>query len=480
MWPEIFSFLPAASTTAGPVDQVFWYINAITIFFTILVAVLVIAFTVRYRKGNRVNRTLPGHEGIALELTWTIIPLIIALSIFAWSTSVYFSVIRPPKDAMEIYVVGKQWMWKMQHPNGRWEMNEIHVPLGRPVKLTMISEDVVHSFGIPAFRVKQDVIPGRYTQLWFEPTRVGRYHLFCSQFCGTNHAIMGGYVTVMEPQEWEKWMRTGNTPRSLASIGERKFRELGCTGCHGGNSTVRAPSLEGIYNQPVAVQLPDQGNRTVTIKADDRYIHDSIVLPAKEVAAGYPPIMPSYKGRLTEEELIQLVEYIKSLDTSNGTSNSSAQAYNLRGDVASKGLVQSGGVSPLAGSASSGRGNQSGDMSNWVGREPILDRSGMAQSGDLNRGNTNQSGDMSDWVGRETILRGGGADVPSAQSERGRGDSKRDRDLSKGLNPYNSDNYVRDKTRVISGGLNPSGNVDGKASTQGAGAASGGAGRTGR
>jgi cytochrome c oxidase subunit II len=483
MWPEIFSFLPRASTIAGPVDQVFWYINAITIFFTILVAVLVIAFTVRYRKGNRVNRTLPGHEGIALELTWTIIPLIIALSIFAWSTSVYFSIIRPPKDAMEIYVVGKQWMWKMQHPNGRWEMNEIHVPLGRPVKLTMISEDVVHSFGIPAFRVKQDVIPGRYTQLWFEPTRVGRYHLFCSQFCGTNHAIMGGYITVMEPQEWERWMRTGNTPRSLASTGERKFRELGCTGCHGGNSTVRAPSLENIYNQPVAVQLPDQGNRTVTIKADDRYIHDSIVLPAKEIAAGYSPIMPSYKGRLSEEELIQLVEYIKSLSTSNGTSNSSAQAYNLRGDVAPKGLVQSGAVSPLQGGSSTGavNGSASGSMANTFDREAVFDRKGLSQSGEINRGNTNQSGDMSDWVGRKAILRGGGADVPQASAERGRFEDKRDRDLSKGLNPYNSDNFVRDKARAISG-LNPSGSVDGKVSTQGSGAnsASGSAGRTGR
>ncbi|MDF2441707.1 MAG: cytochrome c oxidase subunit [Abditibacteriota bacterium] len=327
LWPHLPFILPQASTTAPGYDAVFTVLHVIALFFTIGIFACIAFFSFRYRRGNKVNRVLPDHEGIALELTWTIIPLIILVSLFVWSTSVYFSSVRIPAGAMEVNVVGKQWMWKLQQPNGRWEMNELHVPVGRAVKLTMISEDVIHSFGVPAFRIKQDVIPGRYVQMWFQATRVGRYRVFCSQYCGTKHAIMGGYITVMEPADYQRWLATGNVSQSYVASGEQLFRELGCTGCHGPNSNVRAPSLEGIWGKPVAVQVPDEGNVTKTLIADYRYMHDSIVLPEKEIAAGYKPIMPTYRGRVTEEEMIQLIDYIRSLGVTSGTSNGASNGY---------------------------------------------------------------------------------------------------------------------------------------------------------
>jgi cytochrome c oxidase subunit 2 len=456
------SVAPRASTIAGSVDAVFWGITLVCVFFAVLVAALVITFAVRYRQGNRVNRTLPGHEGIALELTWTLIPLVIAMGLFLWSASVYFQIITVPKGAMEVYVVGKQWMWKLQHPSGRWEMNELHVPVGRPVKLTMISEDVIHSFGIPAFRVKQDVLPGRYTQLWFTPTKTGRFHLFCSEFCGTNHAIMGGYVTVMEPGDFDKWMQTGNTQTTLATAGERLFRERGCTGCHGPNATVRAPALEGIYNRPVAIQVPDEGNRTRTIQADERYIHDSIVLPEKEIAAGYPAIMPSYKGRLSEEELVQLVEYIKTLGVSNGTSNGSARGY-VAGTAGTgpSAIGASGAASGLnGGSATNRKGNPTGDMSNYVDREAILGGIGSLGTGGGSGRKGNPTGDMSNYVDREAVFRGGADVAAQSLAENAAGGSRPEVLRRRGLQPYNSDNYVQDSTRVYTGGLQPSGRLD--------------------
>ena len=247
---QLFPYiLPQASSFAEGIDSVYWLITAVGFAFALGVSFFLILFVSRFRQGTKVNRVLPAHEGVALELIWTVIPLVIALGLFLYSTVTYFQTVRAPRDATEIFVVGKQWMWKIQHPNGRWEMNEIHIPVGKPVKLTMISEDVIHDFGLPAFRLNMDVVPGRYTQMWFNPTRVGRYHIFCAQYCGTNHAIMGGYVTVMEPNDFEKWMQTGNVSASLASQGETLFREQGCTGCHGPMANVRAPSLAGILRQ---------------------------------------------------------------------------------------------------------------------------------------------------------------------------------------------------------------------------------------
>jgi cytochrome c oxidase subunit 2 len=327
LWPKLPFVLPQASTTAPGYDAVFLVLHLIALFFTVGIFGTILFFSIRYRRGNKVNRVLPDHEGITLELTWTILPLIILMVLFVWSTSVYFATIRIPAGAMEVNVVGKQWMWKLQQPNGRWEMNELHVPLGQPVKLNMISEDVIHSFGVPAFRIKMDVVPGKYTATWFQPTRVGRYRIFCSQYCGTKHSIMGGFITVMEPADYQRWLTTGNVQQSYQASGEQLFRELGCTGCHGANSNVRAPNLEGLYGKPKAVQLPDEGNRTRVITADNRYIHDAIILPEKEIAAGYKPIMPTYRNRVSEEDVLKLIDYIRSLSTSNGTSNGSARAY---------------------------------------------------------------------------------------------------------------------------------------------------------
>jgi len=455
--------LPQASSVSGPIDIVFWIITAVCAAFFTGVAFFLILFVVRYRQGSKVNRVLPHHEGIALEMLWTIIPLFISLGLFLISTVVYFQVVRPPRDATEIFVVGKQWMWKIQHPNGRWEMNEIHVPVGHSVKLTMISEDVIHDFGLPSFRLNMDVVPGKYTQTWFTPTRVGRYHIFCAQYCGTNHAIMGGYVTVMEPDQFEKWMQTGNVRASTASEGEKLFRENGCTGCHGPNANVRAPNLAGIYGRYRPVQIPgDQPWRpdmpAVMVKADYRYLHDSIWLPAKEVAAGYKPIMPSFAGRLNEEQVLQIIDYLKTLETSNGTSNGSAQGYdpgtgeNLGGNAKGQGEIGD------ANSGQSGNTSPTGDMANEVDREAIYQppfktgRPGDAATGNLYGGSP--TGDMANVRDRENMFRGGGAVNNLATIDRSAGGMRSDNDIRRGgLGVHNTDNYVRSAVKDITGGL---------------------------
>ena len=450
---------PDASTVSGPVDALMAGITLIGLAFAVGVALAVAFFTIRYRRGTRVNRVLPGHEGIALELTWTIIPLIICLGMFVWATSVYSMIAHAPEDSMEVYVVGKQWMWKLQQPNGRWEMNELHVPIGKPVKLTMISEDVIHDFFVPAFRVKMDVVPGRYTTLWFEATKTGKFHIFCSQYCGTNHAIMGGYVHVMEPADYQKWLTQGNVKTSFASAGERLFRDLGCTGCHGPNASVRAPSLEGIYNQNVAIQIPGQGNQVV--RADYRYLHDSIILPEKEIAAGYEPIMPSFKGCLEEKEVIELIDYIKSLSTSNGTSNGAAKSYGVNNGGSSDANVgaasqQGDNASVTEESSGSGRkGNPTGDMANVLNRETIYGGSGDQEtdtrSGSGRKGNP--TGDMADIRDREAIYRSGatassgGSDIADNSVGGLRADAYR----RPGLNPYTSKNYAQSSARAYSG-----------------------------
>lgn len=315
-WPE------RASTLAGQIDFVFNVLNVVAIFFSLLIVAAIIYFATKYRRGNPADRTNAPDEGLAVELTWTIVPALLCLVFFVLGSVVFLRASRPPAGAMEIYVVGKQWMWKLQHPEGRWEMNELHVPLGRKVKLTMTSEDVIHSFYVPAFRLKQDVVPGRYTSLWFEPTKVGEYHLFCAEYCGTKHSGMVGTVYVQTPAEYEKWLREGNVKDSMAERGEKLFRELGCGGCHGPGANVRAPMLNGLYNSSVPIQLP--GGATRVIVADQRYLHDAILLPEQEIAAGYKPIMPTFKNQINESEVLELVEYIKSLNTANGGRNSSA------------------------------------------------------------------------------------------------------------------------------------------------------------
>jgi len=301
-------FLPEqASAMASKVDALFFFLVGVTVFFSALIFTLVIVFAVKYRRRSEAERPALFHGSMLLETVWTAIPLAIALTIFAWGATLYFTMNSPPKSAIEIFVVAKQWMWKFQHPGGQREINELHVPVGRPIKVTMTSEDVIHSFFVPAFRVKMDVVPGKYTTAWFEPVKTGQYHLFCSQYCGTSHAEMGGWVTVMEPAEYEQWLAGGKPGETLVTAGERLFQRLGCQACHLKEGSGRAPSLVGIYGKPVDLST---GQKAV---ADDGYIRESILYPQAKLVVGYPPIMPTFKGLVSEEQLQQLLAYIKSL-----------------------------------------------------------------------------------------------------------------------------------------------------------------------
>jgi cytochrome c oxidase subunit 2 len=227
--------------------------------------------------------------------------------IFAWGASLFFTISRPPAGALEIQVVGKQWMWKFQHPDGQREINELHVPVGRPVKLTMASEDVIHSFFVPAFRVKMDVVPGRTTTTWFEATKPGVYHLFCAEYCGTKHSGMIGRVVVLEPVQYQQWLSGGAIGEPPALAGEKLFRNLGCNACHRPGPGGLGPSLEGLFGTSRELQTGD------TVMADEDYLRESILNPNARIVAGYQPIMPPFQGRITEEGLLQLIAYIKSL-----------------------------------------------------------------------------------------------------------------------------------------------------------------------
>ncbi len=269
---------------------------------------MVAVFAIKYRRRHDEEIGVAIHGSLALELLWSFIPLVIAMVMFAWGAKVFFDLYRPPAGAMEIFVVGKQWMWKVQHADGQREINELHVPVGRPVKLMMGSEDVIHSYYIPAFRVKADVIPGRYNSMWFTATKPGRYHLFCAEYCGTKHSGMIGWVTAMEPADFQVWLGGGaGTATSPIAAGEKLFQDLACNTCHQAGPQARGPLLTGIYGKPVELQ----GGGTVTI--DDAYLRESIVNPQAKVVAGFQPIMPTFQGMVTEEQLLQLIAYVKSL-----------------------------------------------------------------------------------------------------------------------------------------------------------------------
>ncbi len=306
MW-DFPLFPEQASTLAGWVDGVFFYGLAITVFFTALICFLILFFAIKYRRGSPANRANPVTHSTPLEVFWIGIPLALALVLFFASTYVYYHLCQYPADASEIYVLGKQWMWEIQHPEGRREINTLHVPVGRPIRLTMTSQDVIHSFFVPAFRVKQDVVPGRYSSLWFEATKAGTYHLFCAEYCGTLHSGMIGQVVVMEPSEFQEWLQAGAEKESMAAEGERLFRQYGCSGCHGANSSVRAPLLDGVYGHSVALQSG------AVVTADERYIRDSILLPRSQIVAGYEPVMPTFDGHINEGDLLKIIAYIKSI-----------------------------------------------------------------------------------------------------------------------------------------------------------------------
>jgi cytochrome c oxidase subunit 2 len=303
-------FPPQASTAAGGVDRLFFFVLGVSVLFTVLIFALVLYFAVRYRRKSPDEFPRVDIQNTKLELTWCIVPFVLMLVMWAWGSSLYATMKRPPENAIQIDVIGKQWMWKVQHPQGAREINEMHVPVGLPIKLMMGSEDVIHSFSIPDFRIKQDVVPGSFSSQWFVATTPGRYRIFCAQYCGTEHSKMTGFVVAMEPGQYQAWLAGAPADEAPASAGARLYVSWGCNACHG----ERAPTMAGLYLSQVRL---DNGSDTL---ADDDYLRESIIEPAAKVVAGYPPIMPSYRGQLSEEQIMQLVAYIKSLGAAAGTS----------------------------------------------------------------------------------------------------------------------------------------------------------------
>ena len=297
---------PAASTLAHRTDTLMLAMVLLCGFVAAVLCMLVVVFAVRYRRGSRADRT-PPREIKGLEIAWAGIPLLIFLGVFAWAARDFIALYQPPRDALPVTVVAKQWMWKTQHRDGRREINELHVPLGEPVLLTLASEDVIHSFFVPAFRVKQDVVPGRYTRLWFTATQLGEFPLFCSEFCGSQHSLMTGRVVVVSPADYARWLGSGPAQPPLAQYGFALFRQLGCSGCHDARSTVHAPALEGLPGRVVHLQ----DGRSVV--ADDDYLRDAILRPGRDVVAGFAPVMPAYAGQVSEQDLDALLAYLHSL-----------------------------------------------------------------------------------------------------------------------------------------------------------------------
>ncbi|MBZ6075705.1 cytochrome c oxidase subunit II [Microvirga puerhi] len=301
LWPD------QASAHASAVDILLYGFTGLIFALSVPVFILIIVFAVRYRRGRKVNRRHQVNRNALLEVSWSVIPFLLILCFFFWSAWLFFDLKHPPASALEIDVVAKRWMWKFQHPGGQGEIDELHVPVGEPVKLTMISQDVIHSLYMPALRLKQDVLPGRYTTMWFQADKPGIYRLTCAEFCGTNHSLMGGHFVVMAQQDYARWLQESGVDQTLAAQGETLFRTYGCSGCHSPAATVHAPSLDGLYGRPVALQGGE------TIIADEQYIRDSILLPQQQMAAGYPSIMPTFKNVLGEDDLTKIVAYIKSL-----------------------------------------------------------------------------------------------------------------------------------------------------------------------
>lgn len=307
--PTFSIFPPRASTGAGQVDALYVYLLVVGIAMTVLIFFFVAFFALKYRRRSPEEPPpKPIHGSIALEIGWSVIPFLFMLVMFAWGTKLYFDNYTPPRDTLDIYVTGKQWMWKIQYPDGQREINELHVPTGRPVKLTLASEDVIHSFFLPAFRLKHDVVPGSYQTFWFQATKPGRYHIFCAEYCGTNHSRMIGWVTVMDPVAYQDWLAGAVIGTSMADLGQKLFEQYGCVTCHVTDSQGRCPSLRNVFGNPV--QLED-GRKVL---ADEAYVRESILNPNTKIVKGYKrDIMPVFQGQISEEGLLQLIVYIKSL-----------------------------------------------------------------------------------------------------------------------------------------------------------------------
>ena len=303
-------FPESASTISGEVDLLFIVWSVISAFFTLLIAGLIIYFMARYRRRHPEEVGANERAAMWLEVGWSVVPLIIMLAMFVWGTRVFFKMYRPPADAVEYTSIGKQWMWKFQHPSGQREINTLHIPVGQPIKLNLTSEDVIHSFFVPEFRVKQDAIPGRYTSVWFEATKPGVYKLFCTEYCGGEHSKMIGSVIAMDAREYEAWLAGGTAGKSMVASGAELFQSLACDTCHRAEATgrlARGPVLDEVYGSQV--QLADGR----TLVADDNYIRESILQPNAKLVAGWEPLMPTFQGQVTEEQLTQLIAYVRSL-----------------------------------------------------------------------------------------------------------------------------------------------------------------------
>lgn len=318
-WVPLFP--EQASTFAWQVDALYFYLIAVSVFFTVGIVVAIAFFAIKWREKERYEIPKEIHGSMALETTWSVIPFIISMTIFLGGAVIYYNQYTPPADAMEVYVVGKQWMWKFQHGTGQREINELHIPVGRKVKLTMTTEDVLHDVYIPAFRTKADVVPGRYSYIWFEATKPGKYHLYCAEYCGLNHSGMGGWVYVMEQRDFDNWLSGTTSSQTPVQAGKDLFdTKLGCASCHAGGANQRGAKLEGVFG--TQVKLADGS----TVTADEQYIRNSILNPSAQIVEGYQPIMPTFKGQVTEEQLNALVAYIKSLGTQ--TTNGAPSAMN--------------------------------------------------------------------------------------------------------------------------------------------------------
>src|SRR5215210_427906 len=299
-------FPEQASSVAKYVDGLYLGLVAITGAVSLLIWIVIFYFAIKYRRRPDNELAQEQEPPAALEMAWTVIPLIIFLGIFVAGASVFFRINRVPSNSLEVYATGRQWMWKFQHPTGQREINSLHVPVGRPIKITMASEDVIHSLWFPAFRVKMDVLPSRFRTMWFQATKTGTFHIFCAEYCGTKHSGMIGSVVVMEPTEYQRWL-AGGSEGSLASQGEKLFAKYACNTCHMDTATGRGPVLAGLYGK----SRPLTNGQVIV--ADDQYIRESILNPTAKIAAGFQPIMPTFQGQVSEDDLIRLLAYVKSI-----------------------------------------------------------------------------------------------------------------------------------------------------------------------
>jgi cytochrome c oxidase subunit 2 len=307
-----FSLFPEQASTLAPrVDNLYLFIVAVTAFFGVLVSVLVVYFAAKYRTNDPLAIGARITGSIPLELAWSIIPFLISLVIFLWAADVYFDLYRPPDQTLEVYSTGKRWMWKFQHLDGQSEINELHVPVGKAVKVTFTSEDVLHSLYMPAFRTKADAIPGRYSSIWFTATRVGEYPIYCAEYCGTRHSGMIGKVVVMDPADYQSWLG-GGSAGSLSARGERLFNDLACNTCHQNDGSGRGPSLVNKFG------TDEQLASGSMVSVNESYVRESILNPQTQIVAGYQPLMPTFQGLVDEEGVLALVEYVKTLAAQDG------------------------------------------------------------------------------------------------------------------------------------------------------------------